>query len=84
MSAVLAPAPEVRDALLAAAALAQAQPGTSRALASAMGFLSLYPHAREAWATAVSPSGLSPALVLGRSTPEGVAASLRRVAGGAL
>lgn len=88
MTTVLTPAPDVRDALLAAASLAANQPCRSKAIGAAQAFLAHYPPARAAWdeATRATERKLSVALVLGQEAtcPADVARSLRDAAGGAL
>lgn len=79
-------APTARDALLAAACLAEHQPNRTTAISASLRFLNRFPAASRAWQEAESPDGPAVALVLGKraSNPADVARSLRDAAGGAL
>ena len=83
-AAAAAPPAAIQDALAAAAALAAAQSSRESAITAALGFLTHFPTARDAWEAAErGRAGVSVALILQRrySTAAEVAASLRRAAG---
>ena len=82
--AAAAPPAAIQDALAAAAALAAAQSSRESAITAALGFLTHFPTARDAWEAAErGRAGVSVALILQRrySTAAEVAVSLRRAAG---
>lgn len=83
---VITLAPSDRDALLAAANLAEKLPNLSKAADAVLRLLHHYPGALEAWKASLGADSLSITLALTRlhASPQDVARSLRDAAGGAL
>lgn len=86
MTTTLTLAPADRDALLAAANLAEHLPNLSKAADAVLRLLHQYPGALAAWRASLGADGLSITLALTRlhASPQDAARSLRDAAGGAL